>query len=54
MESKNILTQILLEPKEAYKAPFIEVVDVRVERGFQASGDEDGDGVDDDKGDPTY
>ena len=28
-------------PVEAYEAPVIEIVDVRVERGFQGSGDED-------------
>ena len=50
MEPQIILTPVLPESKEAYEAPVIEIAEVRVERGFQASGD----GVDDNRGDATY
>jgi len=50
MEPQNLLTPVLPKPKEAYEAPVIEIIEVKVEQGFQASGD----GVDDNRGNPTY
>jgi len=46
----NILTPVLPKSKEAYEAPVIEIIEVSVEQGFQASGDGIGDG----KSNPTY
>lgn len=38
METNDFLSPTsFLETKEEYKAPIIEVVEVRVEKGFQAS-----------------
>ena len=50
MDPKNILTSVLPKSKKAYEAPAIEIIEVRVERGFQESGD----GIDDERGNPTY
>ena len=34
MELKNVITPKLQEAKEAYEAPVIETVEVRIEKGF--------------------
>ena len=37
MELKNVITPKLKEAKEAYVAPMIETLEVKVEQGFQSS-----------------
>ena len=39
----NIDKVFLPEAREVYKAPVIETIEIRVERGYQATGDESDD-----------
>jgi len=41
MEKNNQLNPVSLLDRELYEAPVVEIVEVRVERGFQSTGESD-------------